>query len=67
MSQALVLWDIDRTYSYVVDFDRLIYRELVQDLLGTRPKPAARALDAPSWRYANSPARCPQPIWIAWS
>ncbi len=31
---VLVLWDIDRTLVYVGETDRLIYRELVADLLG---------------------------------
>lgn len=31
---VLVLWDIDRTLVYVGETDRLIYRQLVQDLLG---------------------------------
>ena len=34
-ASALILWDIDRTLVYVGETDRLIYRQLVRDLLNT--------------------------------
>ncbi|MER5988687.1 HAD hydrolase-like protein [Streptomyces sp. NPDC001787] len=37
--KTLVLWDIDRTLLYVGDTDRLVYREVFQDVVG---RPAQR-------------------------